>query len=89
MCVFDGIRKGNYFEGEPMAGVCEGEWIGDIPGDESQTLTRCHSCVASQLYQACWWKSVCGRDYNLKGIKGEIYIFSFLGSVSLLLYLIS
>ena len=26
-----------------MAGVCEGECTGRSPGDEPQTLTRCHS----------------------------------------------
>ena len=29
-----------------------------------------------QLYEACeWWKSVCGRAYNLKGIKGKFSVF--------------
>ena len=55
-----------------MAGVCEGECIGRSPGDEPLTLTRCHSCGLPQLYEAFGWKSVCGRVYNLKGIKGKI-----------------
>ena len=29
-------------------------------GDEPLTLTRCHSCGLSQLYEACGWKFVCG-----------------------------
>ena len=27
-----------------MAGVCEGECMGHSSGDETLTLTRCHSC---------------------------------------------
>ena len=42
-------------------------------------------CGLSQLYGACGWKSVCGQTYNLKGMKGKIYLFSFLSFDSLLL----
>ena len=52
-------------------GVCEEECMGRSPWDESLTLTRRHSCVLSQLYEAFeGWNSVCGRAYNLNGIKG-------------------
>ena len=63
-----------------MARVCEGECMERSPGDEPLTLTRCHSCGLTQLYEAFeGWKSVCGRVYNLKGIKGKIlFFFSFL-----------
>ena len=58
------------------------EWRGFVrgsgPGDKTQTLKRCHSCGLSQLYEACWWKSVCGQAHNLKGVKGKFYFFSFL-----------
>ena len=31
-----------------------------------------------QLYEALeWWKSVCGRAYNLEGIKGKIGFSTF------------
>ena len=47
--------------------------------DEPLTLTRCHSCGLSQPYEALEeWKSVCGRAYGLKGIKGKIIFFFFL-----------
>ena len=64
-----------------MAGVCEGECMNHGPEDEPLTLTRCHSCGLPQLYEACeGWKSVCGRGYNLKGIKGNFSVFLlFLG----------
>ena len=62
-----------------MAGVCEGESMGRSLGDGLLTLTRCHSCGLPQLYETCeGWKSICGRAYNLKGIKRKF-------SVSLLL----
>ena len=55
-----------------MGGVCEGECM----GDETLTLTRCHSCGLPQLYEVLEGrKSVCDRAYNLKGIKGKIYVF--------------
>ena len=56
--------------------VCEEECMGRVPGDESLILTRCHSCGLSQLYESlerC--KSLCGRTYNLKGIKGKFFVF--------------
>ena len=57
------------------AGVCEGECMGSSPGDESLTLMRCRSCRLPQLYEAFeGWKSVCGRAYNLKSIKGKILV---------------
>ena len=69
-----------------MAGVCKGECMGHSPGDEPQTLTRCHSCGLPQLYEALeGWNSVRGRAYNFKGIKGKFSVFllfyccSFLG----------
>ena len=68
-----------------MTGVCEGKCMRYSPGDEPHTLMRYHSCGLSQLYEVCAWKSVCGRAYNLKGIKGKTYFFSFLSFVSLLL----
>ena len=37
---------------EKMVGVCEGEYMGRSPGEESLTLTRCHSCGLPQLYEA-------------------------------------
>ena len=56
-------------------GVCEGECMGRSSGDEPLALTRCHSCWLPQLYEALeGWKSVCERAYNLKGIKGKIYV---------------
>ena len=59
-----------------MAGFCEGECMGRSPGDEPLTLTRYHSCGLPQLYEACeGWKSVCGRAYNLKEIKGKFSVF--------------
>ena len=61
-----------------MEGICEGECMGRSPGDEPLTLTRCHSCGLPQLYEACeGWKSVCGRAYNLQGIKGYFMGFFF------------
>ena len=71
-----------------MAGVCEGEFMGHSPGDKPLTLTRCHSCGLPQLYEAFEkWKSVCGRAYYLKGIKGKFFLFflSFLSIASLLM----
>ena len=62
-----------------MAGVSEGECMGRSPGDEPLTVTRCPSCGLTQLYEdfeGC--KLLCGRAYNLKGIKGEIFWFSSL-----------
>ena len=54
-------------------GRLRGECIGRSPGDEPLTLTRCHSSGLLQLYEALErWKSVCGRAYNVKGIKGKI-----------------
>ena len=45
-------------------------------GDEHLTMTRCHSCVLPQLYEALeGWKSVCGRAYNLKGI--NLFLFYY------------
>ena len=59
-----------------MAGVCEEECMAHSPGDEPLTLTRCHSYGLPKLYEACkGWKSVCGRVYNLKGIKGKFPVF--------------
>ena len=59
-----------------MAGICKGECMGRSPGNEPLTLTRCHSCGLPQLYEAVEeWKSVCGRAYNLKGIKGKFSVF--------------
>ena len=55
--------------------------MGHSPVDEPLTLTRCHSCGLSQLYEALGWKSVCGRAYNLKGIKRKIFL-SFLFTVA-------
>ena len=57
-------------------GFCEGEYIRHSPGDEPQTLTTCHSCGLPHLCEALEvWKSVCGRSYNLKGIKGTVSLF--------------
>ena len=52
--------------------------MGRRPGDEplTLTLTSCYSCGLPKLYEAfegC--KSVCGRVYNLKGIKMKFYVF--------------
>ena len=59
-------------------GVYEGECMWRSPEDEPLTLTRCHSCGLLQLYEALeGGKSVYGRAYNLKGIKGLIYFFLF------------
>ena len=59
-----------------MAGVCEGECIERIPVDESLTLTSFHSSGLPQVYEALEEeKFVCGRDYNLKGIKEKMYVF--------------
>ena len=70
-----------------MTGICEGECMGRSQGDEPLILTKCHSCGLPQLYEAfegC--KSVCGRAYNLKGIKGKfLFFFSFLSLASPLL----
>ena len=49
--------------------------MGSSPGDEPLTLTRCYSCGLSELYEAFeGWKCVCGRAYNLKGIKGKFSV---------------
>ena len=55
--------------------------MGYSRGDKPLTLMRC------QLYEALeGWKSVCGKAYNLKSIKGKIFCSSsFLSFVSLLL----
>ena len=59
--------------------------MGRSPGDEPQTLTRCHSCVLPQLYEAFeGWKSVCGGAYNLKGIERKFLFFFFLSFASFL-----
>ena len=56
-------------------------------GDEPLTLTRYHSCGLRQLYKALeGWKSVCGRAFNLKGIKGKIFCFSSLHKALFLFY---
>ena len=56
-------------------GVCEGECLGRSFGDEPLALTRCLSCGVPQLYEALdGWKFICGRAYNIKGIKGKIYV---------------
>ena len=45
------------------------------PADEPLTLTRCYSCGLLQLYEALeGWKFICGSAYNLKSIKGKIYV---------------
>ena len=54
-------------------GGCEGECMGSSPGDKPLTLMRCHYCGLPQLYETFEWKSVCGRSYNLKGYKEEIF----------------
>ena len=55
-----------------MVGVCERR----SPDDEPLNLTRGHSCGLQQRYEALeGWKSVCGRTYILKGIKGKISVF--------------
>ena len=57
-------------------GFVRGECMGHSLGDEPLTLTRCHSCGLPQLHEACeGWKSVYGRAYNLKGIKGKFSVF--------------
>ena len=58
-----------------MAGVCEREYMEHSQRDKHHTLTRCHSCGLSQVYVAFWWKSVCGRAYNIKGIMGKFFSF--------------
>ena len=59
-----------------MAGFLRGECMGCSLGDEALNLTRCHNCGLPQLYEAFeGWKPVCGRAYNLKGIKGKFSIF--------------
>ena len=48
--------------------------MGRSPGDEPLTLTKCHICEFPQLYEAFEeWKSVYGRAYNLKVIKGKFF----------------
>ena len=58
--------------------------MGHSPGDELLNLTRCHSYGMPKLYEALEdLKSVCGRAYNLKGIKGKVlFFFSFLSCFS-------
>ena len=59
--------------------VCEGECIECSTRYELLILTRCHSVGLRQLSEALeGWKYVCGRVYNLKGIKGKIFCFSSL-----------
>ena len=59
-----------------MVRVFEGECMGRSPGDDPLTLTRWHSSGLPQLYEALeGWKAVCGLAYNLKGIKGKLYVF--------------
>ena len=56
-------------------GFVRGECMGRSPGDEILTLTRYPNCGLPMLYEAFeGWKSVCGRAYNLKSIKGKIYV---------------
>ena len=58
-------------------GVCEGECLGRSPGDESLTMTRCHSCGLPQLYETLErWKSL-WPNLQLKGgkIKKKIFLF--------------
>ena len=53
-----------------MPGVCEGECMGCSPGMSSDLDKM------PQLYEACeGWKSICGRAYNLKVIKGKLSVF--------------
>ena len=68
-------------------GFVRGECMERTPGDEPLTFMRCHSCGLPQLCEALEeWKSVRGRAYNVKGIKGKmLFFFSFLSYVSLLL----
>ena len=68
-----------------MAGVCEGERLGHTPGDEPQTLTRCHSCGLS--CHSLWVELYLWLSLQLKGYKEEnVFIFfSFLSFVSFLL----
>ena len=50
--------------------------MGRSPKNEPLTLMRCHNCGLKQLYDVLeGWKSVCGRAYNLKAIKGKISSF--------------
>ena len=54
-----------------MARVCEGECMERSPGDEPLTFD-----LMPQLYEGLeGWKSVCGRAYNVKGIKGKFSDF--------------
>ena len=50
-----------------MAGVCEEECMGRSPGDEPQTLTKCHNCRLPKG----------GSPFvaEPKGHKGEISVF--------------
>ena len=65
----------------------QGEWCRiDLNGGEPQTLMRCHSSGLPQLYEAFKWKFVCFQTYNLKGIKGKIYLYYFLPSALFLFY---
>ena len=58
-------------------------------GDEPLTLTKYHSSRLPQLYEALGWKSVCGRAYSLKGLKGKIFFFSFLSYALFFFYISS
>ena len=70
---YEASKENNGVGYEWMVEVCEGKCMGRNPGDEPLTLTRCHSCGVQQLHEALeGWKSVCGRGYNLKGIKVTI-----------------
>ena len=70
-----------------MAGVCEGECMGRSARGEHLTLTillvvGCHSYM-NPLKGGSF---VCGRAYNLKGVKGKFSVFLlFLKLASLLL----
>ena len=51
---------------------------GNAWGTENKylTLKKRHSCGLTQLYEPLQgWKSICGRGYNLKGIKGKFSVF--------------
>ena len=52
--------------------------MGRCPGDETLTLTRCHSCELPQPWEALGGrKSVCGEAHNLRAHRLN-FLFSYL-----------
>ena len=73
-----------------MGGLCEGEFTRSRSRDDPLTLTRCHICELTQLYEALeGWKFSVGKP-TTEGHKGEnFFLFLSFSFTGLLLSLIS